>query len=60
MSRGYISRDIQVARDFGRKAELGWMEVEFTVYGCAYLDPIENKVLYRVSSHAEDIYQFIE
>lgn len=60
MSRGYISRDIQVARDFGRKAELGWMEVEFTVYGCAYLDSRQNKVFFRISSRAEDIYQFME
>lgn len=31
-------RDLRVAEAIGKKAALGWFDVEFTVYGCAYLD----------------------
>ena len=50
--------DLRVAEDIGNMAELGWFDVEFTMYGCAYL--LEGKMFYRVSSEAEDIYDFIE
>jgi len=53
-------RDIQVAEDVGKKAELGWFDVEFTMYGCAYLNLTDSKMYYKVSSRAEDIYTFIE
>lgn len=52
--------NIQAAEDVGRKAELGWFDVEFTVYGCAYLDAKQDKRYYKVSTQAEDIYKFIE
>ena len=53
-------RDIQVAEDVGRKAELGWFDVEFTMYGCAYWDKLQDKLYYKVSTLPEDIYDFIE
>lgn len=53
-------RDLIVAEDVGRKAELGWFDVEFTMYGCAYLDIARDKMCYRVSENEEDIYTFIE
>lgn len=51
-------RDIQVAEEIGRKAELGWFDMEFTMYGCAYLE--NGCMYYKVSPEAGDIYQFIE
>lgn len=50
--------DLRVAEDIGKMAELGWFDVEFTMYGCAYL--FEGKMRYRISSEAKDIYDFIE
>lgn len=50
--------NIQAARVVGRRAELGWFDVEFIMYGCAYLQ--HEKVYYKVSSQAEDIYHFAE
>ena len=38
-------RDLQVAEDVGKKAELGWFDVEFTMYGCAYLN--DGKMYYN-------------
>jgi len=51
-------RDLQVALDVAQRAELGWFDVEFTVYGCSYL--LNGKRYYRLSSEAEKIYDFIE
>ena len=51
-------RDLQVARDVQRRAEMGWFDVEFTMYGCAYYQNGER--YYRVSAHDEKIYDFIE
>lgn len=51
-------RDAQVAADVQRMAELGWFDVEFTMYGCAYLD--EGQRYYRLTSDAEKIYDFLE
>lgn len=53
-------RDLQVAEDVGKKAKLGWVDVEFAIAGCAYLDPETNKLCYMVSSNEEDIYRFVE
>ena len=53
-------RDIQVMEDVSKKAALGYFDVEFTMYGCAYLDPEQDKVYYKVSSKSEEIYSFIE
>ena len=51
-------RDMQVAEDIGKKAALGWFDVEFTMYGCAYWK--DGRRYYKVSPQAEDIYDFIE
>ncbi len=53
-------RDIQVAEDIAKKAELGWFDVEFTMYGCAYLNKSDDKMYYKISSRAEDIYDYVE
>lgn len=51
-------RDLQVAMDVAKKAEMGWFDVEFTMYGCSYLQ--EGKRYYRMSAEAGKIYDFIE
>ena len=51
-------RDVQVALDVARRAEMGWFDVEFTMYGCAYWE--QGKRFYRVSAFEEKIYDFIE
>lgn len=51
-------RDVQVALDVARRAEMGWFDVEFTMYGCAYGE--DGKRFYRVSAFDEKIYDFIE
>ena len=43
--------------DVARRAEMGWFDVEFTMYGCAYWD--NGKRYYRVSAFEEKIYDFI-
>ena len=40
-------RDEQVAEDVAKKAMLGWFDVEFIMYGCAYLDPKTDKMCYN-------------
>lgn len=52
--------NIQAAEDIGKKAELGYFDVEFTMYGCAYLDRRTDMMQYRISSKAEDIFDYIE
>ena len=53
-------RDLRAAEDVKKKAELGWFDVEFTMYGCAYLSPADYKMYYKVSPNAQDIYDFID
>ena len=31
-------RDLQVAMDIAHRAEMGWFDVEFTMYGCCYFN----------------------
>lgn len=50
--------DKVVAEEVGKMAELGYFDVEFTMYGCAYLE--DGKRYYKVSPEAADIYRFIE
>ena len=50
--------DEVVAEEVGKMAELGYFDVEFTMYGCAYLE--NGKRFYKVSPDAADIYGFIE
>lgn len=51
-------RDLQVAMDVQKKAELGYFDSEFTVYGCSYLQ--NGLRYYKVSAEAEKIYDFVE
>lgn len=51
-------RDAEEADHVGRLADLGYFDIEFTMYGCAYLE--KGKLFYKVSSSSEDIYRFIE
>ncbi|MBQ3120044.1 MAG: hypothetical protein IJC12_04165 [Peptococcaceae bacterium] len=53
-----MSRDIQAASEVARRAELGWFDVEFTMYGSAYLE--NGKRYYQVSAEAEKIYESID
>ena len=53
-----MSRDIQAASEVARRAELGWFDVEFTMYGSAYYD--RGKRYYQVSAEAEKIYESID
>ena len=58
--KNVVDQNVRVALDVSEKAELGWLDIEFTMYGCAYLNPADNKMYYKVSSQAEDLYTFIE
>ena len=51
-------RDVEIADGMGRQAELGWFDVEFTMYGTAYL--AEGELCYRVSDQPDHIYYFME
>lgn len=51
-------RDVLLAAEVSKKAELGWFDTEFTMYGCAYMQSGER--FYRLSADAEKIYDFIE
>ncbi len=60
MTKKLKFRDEQVAEDVAKKAELGWLETEIMVYGCAYLDKKIDKVFYKISTSEADIYRFVE
>ena len=60
MSEIQKDANVKVAEDIGKMAELGYFDVEFTMYGCAYWNPENDKMYYKVSSLAEDIYTFTE
>ena len=49
-----VSKDmnVRVAEEVGEKAELGYFDTEFTMYGCAFLNPQDGKMYYKVSSLA--------
>lgn len=51
-------RDMQVALDVAQRAELGWFDIEFTLYGCAYW--AKGGRHYKLSAYQEKIYTFIE
>ena len=53
-------RDIQVAEDVGKRAELGWLDVEFIMYGSAFYEKKEDQMYYIVSSQAKDVYAFLK
>lgn len=50
-------RDVQVAMDFQKMAENGYLDEEFTMYGCVYLE--NNKRKYLVSSEEGEIVEFV-
>lgn len=58
MSGHMLFRDLQIAQDIGKRAALGWFDVEFTMHGCAYLENGKRK--YKVSTNKREIYEFIE
>jgi len=60
MHHHFKDANLQAAEDFGRMAELGFMDIEFSMYGCTYLNPADGKMYYKVSSRAENIFEFIE
>ena len=51
-------RDAEIAEGMGRQAELGWFDVEFTMYGTAYL--ADGELCYRVSDLSDHIYHYME
>ena len=51
-------RDLMVAMDVGKKAELGYFDVEIDTYGCTYLDNGERN--YILSGLAGKLYDFLE
>lgn len=62
MHKAQVIQDanIRAAEDIGKKAALGYFDVEFTMYGCAYFNNKMEKMSYRVSDKADDIYNFVE
>lgn len=60
MKKSYIQdANIMAAITVNQKAEMGWFDTEFTMYGCAYLVPNEGKMYFKVSEKAKDIYDFV-
>ena len=53
-----IFRDLRAAETVGQKLEMGWLEIEFTVYGTTYLK--DGDMNYKISTEAGKIYQFME
>ena len=53
-----LFRDFMVAMDVGKKAELGYFDVEIDTYGCAYLENDERN--YILSGSAGKLYDFME
>lgn len=51
-------RDLQLALEVAERAELGWFDIEYIIYGCTYWE--NGRRYYRLSNDAEDIYGFIE
>lgn len=50
------NRDMRCAADVNRMAALGRFDVEFEMYGCAYLQ--NGEITYRVTPDAMQLYQF--
>lgn len=58
-NKSYMFRDLQAAADMKKKSELGGLEEEFNIYGCAYYDAKQDCVCYKLSEDAEYIYGFV-
>lgn len=53
-----LFRDMMTALDVGKKVEMGYYDVEFNTFGCAYFDGTERN--YRISASATKIYDYLE
>ncbi len=53
-----LFRDMMTALDVGKKAEMGYYDVEINAFGCTYLNGTERN--YRVSASAAKIYDYLE
>lgn len=53
-----VFRDVQVAMDFQKMAENGYIDEEFTMYGCVYLKA--NQRYYLISSEEIKIVEFLQ
>ena len=54
----YLYRDMMTALDVGKKAEMGYYDVEFNTFGCAYYAQGERN--YCLSNSATKLYDFLE
>ena len=50
-------RDVQIAMDFHKMAENGYLDEEFTMYGCVFLE--KNQRQYLISNEEKEIVEFI-
>ena len=50
-------RDVRLAQEFAQMAAQGYIDQEFTMYGCAYW--VNNERRYMISGRGEKIYDFI-
>ena len=57
LRRMSMFRDVQAAMDFQQMASLGYMDTEFTMYGCAYWEHDQRQ--YVISSKEADIWRFM-
>ena len=46
-------RDVQIAMDFHKMAENGYLDEEFTMYGCVFLE--KNQRQYLISNEEKEI-----
>ncbi|SHN59686.1 hypothetical protein [Desulfitobacterium chlororespirans] len=53
-----VNKDLQIAEDFSKMAEFGYLDQEFTMYGAAYLGTDE-QMKYLISSKRDEIYRFM-
>lgn len=53
-------RDVLVAEQVGKMAALGYFDVEFTLYGCAYYQVKKDMVYYKISSSADELYRYLD
>lgn len=53
-------RDVLVAEQVGKMAALGYFDVEFTLYGCAYYVAKNDMLYFKVSGNAADIYRYAD
>lgn len=54
----FLFRDMMTALDIGKKAEMGYYDVEFDTFGCVTYDGKERR--YHVSANAARLFDFCE